>query len=242
MQRPGRLPVAPLGKEPKELRHEIVSSLEERNRSVRTLRGLASVRLGGKVFGRRREAAIVLKRPGSLRLEGLGEFGSGGVEWVVSGGEILVIWGDENRYLKGLASRDEMERMLAVSLDPEETVLLLAGAVPVEEEGKYLLKKRPKGTFLLRGEEGKVIVEKKGPRYLPVQFTAFDIDGSRDYTVDLSDYAETEGIWFPRRFKARFFDPRSQVEIHFHEVDLNRPIDEKLFRLKIPDDATPADY
>lgn len=220
------------------LRHELVGSLRMRNRSIQAFKGLATVRYGSRLFGVRGEAAIVLRRPYQLRVDGLSEFGLYETQLVISNGDLLVHWPTKGRFFRGLAGPDSLKRYLAVPLNPEVAIDLLSGVVPLEDEEEYFLKSRRGGKeYLLKGRSGEMVITKNGSLYLPVRYTAWDVSGSRDYRVVYSDYTEVGGHWFPGRLVARFSE--AAIEIRFHTIELNPAIDGRLFELKVPDDAIP---
>ncbi len=221
-----------------ELRHQLVERFKEGNRSLKTMRGEATVRFGSSLFGSRGETAILIKRPHWLRVDGLSDFGLNGLQLVVSNGDLTIYWGSDNRYYRGLAGREQLARYLSFSLDPERMIDLLTGIIPLEDEADYTLKSRQKGKeVLLKGWASELLSVRKGSFYLPLRYTAYDVDGSKDYVVSYDDYKEEGGHWFPNRVVARFWDPRLRIEVRYRGVELNPEIDKTLFELKIPEDA-----
>lgn len=221
-------------KEDLELRHEILSQLRLHNASTQSLRGLATIRYG-KMFGSKGNAAILIKRPYFLRIDGLGEFGLSNYQILISRGDLVIYWPPANRYVKKIAGSDELGHYLSVYLGAEETIDLLSGAVPLEEEADYRLKRSKNGKELIlkSGRQELVVVEREGT-YLPVQLTTFDIGGSKSYRVNYEEYQDS----FPTLIKARFWNPGRRVEIQFQETEINPKLGPSLFKLEIPDDAT----
>lgn len=222
----------------RELRRELVGTLKARNDRIRSLRGLATVRYGSRLFGARGETAILTRLPSDLRIDGLSEFGLYDTQLVSSGGQLTIYWAGDNHFYRGLASREQFARYLSVSLNPEEAIFLLAGKIPLEGEEDYVLETRKKGRALtLRGRKSDIELERRETAYFPVRFTAYDVDGSHDYVVAYDDFQELAGTWFPNRLVARFHEPSLKIEVHYRGVEINPPIDKGLFQLKIPDDA-----
>jgi outer membrane lipoprotein-sorting protein len=235
-ERPGRREAA----FSKELCHEIFESLKTRNLAVKSFRGLAEVRYGSRLFGSRGETAILIKIPSDLRIDGLSEFGLHDSQLVSSKGDLVIYWAGDNHYYRGLATREQFARYLNVSLEPERAILLISGMIPLEEEEDYILETRKKGKlFVMRGRSSEVEIVQKDSSYLPTRYTAYDINGSRDYLVSYDDFRETGGYWFPNQLLARFWDPSLKIEIRYRGVEINPPIDQNLFKLKIPGDAIP---
>ena len=226
----------------RDLRHDIFSSLQRRNDAVRSLRGFANVRYGssifGGVFGARGETTFAVKRPYHLRIDSLSDFGLYNSQIAIVRGDLTILWPGDNSYYRRLADSRAMERYLMIDLNPEQAIEILLGRVPMEDEEEYGVRELKKGRrFLLQGEHGEVIVESKDGPYLPVQYTAYDTDGLMKYRIDYSDYRRERDVLFAGHLLVRFFDPRSRIEIFYNEVEINPTLEDKLFEIKLPNDA-----
>lgn len=220
------------------LRHEVISSLRGRNDAIRSLRGFADVRYGSSVFGARGETAFAIQKPYRLRIDGLSDFGLYNSQLVLAHGDLVILWPAENSYYRGLATPEAMHRYLLVNLRPEVAIEILLGVVPLEDEEDYGVRKIRKGEgIFLMGRRGEMTVELREGAYLPVQYTAYDVDGSNQYRLHYSDYRREGDVWFAGRLQAKFTSPRSRIEILYKEVEINPAIDKTLFEIKIPDGA-----
>ncbi len=218
-----------------ELRHEIISQLASRNASTRSLRVLATIRYGSKIFGSKGTAAILIKRPYSLRIDGLSEFGLLNYQILISRGNLLIYWPPMNYYAESVASADELGHYLSVYLGAEEAIDLLSGVVPLEEEASYMLKgQKNRKEFILKSDHQELVVIEREGTYLPAQVTAFDVGGSKAYRVNYEGYKDS----LPSLLKARFWSPGRHLEVRLEEAEINPELNPSLFKLKIPDDAT----
>jgi hypothetical protein len=224
----------------------ILASLRSHNAAIAGLRGLATIRFGGALFGARGETSFAAKRPGWLRVDALSDFGGFLSQIALRGGDLTIFWPNEGSYYRGRADAETMARYLRVRAKPEEAVDLLLGIVPLADEGSYVIKGFGNGKgqgerYLLKSPAGELSVESCGGNcegYRPLRYMAFRGKG-RDYVVDYSDYGDASpGV--PARIEARFFDPASRIRVEYRDLEVNPKLDGKLFELKIPDDATPV--
>ncbi len=235
------LPEKPLRKADsfsKEFRHLVLESLRTRNREIKTFRAFATARYGSKLFNTRGNLVVLIKSPYYLRIDSLSPVGLYDSQVVISRGDLTIYWSGENRYFRGLATPDALARYLSVALDPEAMIQLVAGGVPVEDDDNYTLRTRKAGEeMVLRSERGELVVTRREETFLPLRYTAFDIDGRRRYFVEFGGYEKSGTRWSPRRLLASFWDPRARLEINYQEMEINPLVEDRLFQLKIPDDA-----
>lgn len=233
-----------------ELRDGLLSGLRKRNERVQSLKGSGRIHFGASGKGRPIEAAVILKRPYSLRIDFLSEGGASLFQLAAFQGDLWVYWPGKNTYFHGLASSEDLGRFLSVSLRPELAILLMSGVIPLEEEGRYTLLERPLegeegGEYVLESERGEIVLEKRGDDYLPLQYTALDLGGDKDYRVTYGDYRMQKGHWFPHRMDFRFWGRsfvsqgarKMNVQVIYRDSEINSSVDTKLFRIRIPEDA-----
>lgn len=229
---------------PGPLRSEIVASLVARNAALNALRGEATVRYGGKVFGARGETAFALSRPGRLRIDGLAEFGVYSSQLALSGNALTILWPSDNRYFSGAASPEAFARYVLIGLPSETIVNILAGAMPVRADDPGLrVAAKGRGVFIVRGERVESVVEARGSDYVPLRYTVTDLDGAPIYQVNFAEYEKSDGTpWFANKMTARFWDngpsrTKARIEVTFKDLEINPKLDDKLFELKVPKDA-----
>lgn len=229
---------------PEPLRSEIVASLVARNATVNALRGEATVRYGGKVFGARGETAFALKRPARLRIDGLAEFGVSSSRMAVNGRALTILWPADNLYFDGDASPEAFARYVLIGLPAETIVNILAEVVPVRADDPGLrVASKGTGVFGVRGDRVEALVEARGGDYLPSSYTVTDEDGAPIYRVSFSGYEKTgDRPWFANKMSARFWEngpsrTKARIEVTYKDLEFNPKLDDKLFELKVPKDA-----
>lgn len=227
------------------LRDRMVASLVQRNEAVRSLRGEATVRYGGKVFGLRGETAFALTKPDRLRIDGLAEFGVYSSQLALKGDALTILWPTDQLYFSGEAAPETFGRYLLIGL-PSETVLnILAGAVPLRGDDPELrVVSKGRNFFAIYGTRLEVLVDERGGALRPVSYTVTDSQGAPVYRVAFEYDPQAEGE-FPRKLSARFWEngpsrTKARVEIEYKDVEINPKLEDKLFTLKIPKDAEPV--
>src|SRR5579885_1884638 len=91
------------------LRHEAFVAIRSRNESLRSLKGLATVRYGSKLFGVKGDTAFAMEKPGDLRIDALSDFGTFASQVIFSRGRLLILWPSQNHYFEGAADREAIE-------------------------------------------------------------------------------------------------------------------------------------
>jgi outer membrane lipoprotein-sorting protein len=214
---------------------EAAAALEAAEGAVRTLRGLADVRLArGGQQERFREAAV-LALPDKLRLETL-QFGGASALILAADGDHLAIYSLATKeFAHGRASAGAVAALAGVAVEPRHLVRLLAGLPPlpfqsadprsrVEPEGAEFVAESAAGPFWQRlrldaggGVVGGELRTAAGPVF----------------TFRFEDARWVGGRAFPHRL--RLEQPGAGwVDVAYRSVELNPPVDDAIFSLAIP--------
>lgn len=224
-------------------RSRIVASIVARNAAVSSLRGQASVRYGGAVFGARGETAFALKKPSRLRIDGLAEFGLYSSQLALNGNDLTILWPGDNRYFTGPATPEAFARYLLIGLPPETILNILIGFVPVRADDPGLrVSAKGRNVYVVRGERVEALVEARGSDFVTLEYTVTDHADAPIYRVTFADYADHGGVRFADRLTARFWEngpsrTKARVEVDYKDVEINPRLDDKLFELKVSKDA-----
>ncbi len=214
---------------------EAAAALEAAEAGVRTLRGLADVRLerGGRQE-RFREAAV-LALPDKLRLETL-QFGGATALIVAANGDRLAIYSlATNEFAHGRASAAALAALTGVAVEPRHLLRLLAGLPPlafqgadprsrVESDGAAFVAESAAGPFWQRlrldaggGVAGGELRTAAGPVF----------------TFGFDDVRPVGGRAFPHRLHLE--QPGvGRVDVAYRSVELNPPVDAAVFTLPVP--------
>lgn len=214
---------------------EAAIALEATQASLRTLRGLADVRLerGGESH-RFREAAV-LALPDKLRLETL-QFGGATAVIVAVNGERLAIYSLASReFASGRPSARALEGLAGVAVEPRHLLRLLAGLPPLPFQAADPRSRiAPEGAgFLAESVEGAF-----------AQHLRLDAGGSVAGGELRTAAGPILAFWFedPRQVGAGAFPYRvrleqpggARVEVAYRNVELNPSVDDGVFTLQVP--------
>ncbi len=221
-----------------DLRREILTDLRGREREMQSLKTMATVRYGSRIFGVHGETAIVVKRPFYMRLDGISDFGQYDSQVSLTRGDLTIYWSGEDLYYKGLASPDSLGRFLQVTLLPEAALDLVMGLVPLEDEAEYRVRQGKKeGTWILTGQRGEITAGRENGRFVPYAYAGLGVNGKREAFFEFMDYRTEGRSLFSHRRRIRFLHPSSKLEVDFHGVELNPKVRESVFELSIPSHA-----
>jgi outer membrane lipoprotein-sorting protein len=216
---------------------EVVAALAAGETAVRTVRGLADVRLQrGEETQRLREAAV-LSLPDKLRMETL-QFGGFTALVVASNGEELQVYSPTTReFARGRASARALAGLTGgVAVEPAHLVRLLAGLAPLPFPAAD-----PRSRLEPDGE-GFVAESVAGPY---TQRLALDGAGTllraelRDATgplfqAYLQEHRQIGGRPFP--YRVRLERPGvGAIEVVYQSVELNGLVDPAIFTLALPE-------
>jgi len=214
---------------------EAAAALEAAEGAVRTLRGLADVRLERAGQQERFREAAVLALPDKLRLETL-QFGGASALILAADGDRLAIYSLATReFAHGRASAGAVAALAGVAVEPRHLVRLLAGLPPlpfesadprsrVEPDGAEFVAESAAGPFWQRlrldaggGVAGGELRTAAGPVF----------------TFRFEDPRWVGGRAFPHRLHLE--QPGAGwVDLAYRSVELNPPVEGGIFSLAIP--------
>lgn len=200
---------------------------------IRAIRGLTELELAHGSHRQQFKQIIIFSRPDRLRVEMFATALKQLVTLVVVRGEQLEGYDvSEKKLYRGRLSRENMRKLIAIPLLPEELVLWICGKVPRETELKEV-RMSPDGSrtyaSLTLGElEFRLLRENNKLQTLSIE------EGSS--TVLKSDY-ESQGGSCPT--EVRFQIPEHDVQgvIRLINIELNGTPREELFTVKAPSNA-----
>jgi hypothetical protein len=205
---------------------EIYQQLWKHNQAVRTMKGAAMLRMSRGVFSRAAEEYIVVQRPEQLRIDSYTVFGQLLYQIIYSKGVLYIYDAQAGAARSSDDVRQLLNDELSINMEPADMLLLLSGGLPLESPDNYLAV-RQSSHILLRGLTSQILFDPVNGR--PLSYMA-QIPGGGLYKTEFSDYREIEGFAFPYRVKVTRSDVRIGLDIEYSGVELNDPIDPKLFR------------
>lgn len=228
----GLPPVVPIPKD------QVASVLGEREGAIRSVKGLAKVRVVRRGEARTLEEAALISPPNHLRLETLA-FGGAPVAILVMDGEVLALHAlSRKEFIVAPARRHALEALSGLPVQPGQLLRLLAGLPPLE----------------VRPADPRLLVQAEGPGYAvdsvegryrqELSVTGGGtIAAGKLWEVDqllltfrFDDLRETGGVPFPHRILVEVPGEAASVQVTYQSVQLNAPIPPEMFRLERPTD------
>lgn len=206
--------------------------LEERDRALQSLRGLA--RITYRAAGQRRafNAAVLVRRPHRLRLEAFSLVGAALI-LTVDDDEFTGFLPSEARFYRARTSRQNLFRATELLLELEEMVALMMGLPPVRSEGAW----RADGLVLRRTRAGggTDVLTFDAEVRAPVRWQRFGPSGKPSYVATFEDFADTAAGPFPLKITLETPPLRRSYEIRYDEPELNVTLPESHFVQELPE-------
>ena len=224
---------------------ELYSNILLQSRKVKSLKGLAKIRIQSEDRRNRLEAVIACDRKGRLRFEVLDFLGHVVFLALIRDDGFFAYSVSENRYLAEPAEGGALREILGVSLKARELIdLILGSPFFVALESPKLSVEKDRTAILLsavqedRGFHYRIRVDRQGR---PVQSVLFRKPGNgvhaRGLQVDFGHYRQVGDLDFPFRIRVAETPGKESFEIAYQEIVLNEDLQADLFRFVPPEDA-----
>lgn len=213
---------------------ELLARLMQRNARLESLRSLAKIsyRVGQQKGGF--QGAIVVGRPDRFRLEAFSMFGTALVV-TVDADAVTGFYPGENRFYRGVSSKENLFRYTQVLLDLKELTSLLMGMPPVVANARWevtqnIVQRRLPGGSL-------DVVELISETGVPVRWERFDRSGALQFSAVFQEFSNTSAGPFPLKISFVVPDLERLVEIRYDEPEINAKLPDSLFVQNMPDTA-----
>lgn len=180
---------------------------------------------------------VALSRPTFLHLEPLDFFGRPQAVLVVNGEQFGLYQAQENRFYRGPSSPQNVSRFLPIALPAPELVQVMLGGVPrIPHERAELRSDEKCACYVLTLFKGDItqVLHVHPSRY---RITRSRVHGVNAYDLDLSDFEETGGVWFPKKVTLTAAAARIEVQLRYSDVTLNEAPDLTMFDPAPPEGA-----
>lgn len=219
---------------------DIIRSLEENLGKVRSLKGMASVKIVHNDKNTSAKEVLVVKKPSQVRAETIGLFGNPVFVLVMDGPAFSIHKPAENIFFKGNISSHEMQLPFPLNeLGAEELANILLGGTSLikynssdirfsEDEKAYILTLGSPDGF----KKQAITIDARN-----LQLTRSDItDGERGTVVSFTfgKYQDVGNLSFPKEIKGQFLDKADTLEISYDDIELNTEVADELFVLTPP--------
>ena len=224
-------PPAPQLPAPQWQSNQLLESMAQRQEQFRSLRALAQVDYAGPEGKHGFQEAVVVQRPDQLRLETLSLLGTILIV-TANGSEIVGYHPREGVFVRGAATKENLQRYTQIPLNLEEITMLLMGLPPVEASAPW----KQQGnalTFSSNGSERDVLLfESQQP--VPTVWQRLNERGEVELAARFSNYVMTPAGLFPTQITFESNMQKKKLEIRYQEPDLNTAIQAELFSQQKP--------
>ncbi|MGH7797448.1 MAG: DUF4292 domain-containing protein [Candidatus Binatia bacterium] len=210
---------------------QLIESIKQRNENFRSLRALAQVDYTGPEGKQGFQEAVIVQRPDRLRLETLTFLGTILIV-TANDKEIIGYHPREGVFVRGRATKENLQRYTQIPLELEEITMLLMGLPPVEASAPW----KQEGNTLIFSSNGlaRDVVAFDYQQPVPARWQRFNDSGDVQLTAHFSDYVGTPAGLFPTRIVFESNTQKKKLEIRYKDPELNATITSDLFSQQKP--------
>lgn len=212
--------------------------LAARDRDLRSVRALATVRYSSARERAKLREVVVVEKPDRLRLEMLSPFGL--ALQIASDGTELRAWhSGEKTFYRGRVNAENLLRFTRFALDLKEIVDILRGIPPLPPTSlpADLVREEPTGLWRLslRGSGANLAnVWFDGSSLLPVRAEEIEPDGSRRFLVEFAHYRDLGATSLPFSIVVTLPLEGATIDLLYEDVAVNVPVPPELFSFERP--------
>lgn len=200
---------------------QLTRALAERDKSLESMQTRAVMEYTAGDQHLKAKEDITVRRPNCLRVDAMSPFGVALV-LAAQGGDVAIFEPGKNRFMRGAATADTLDKYVRIPMAPADAVGLLMGLAPHGFAAGSAADSVANDGPMLVAEYGSAGADRRqlgfaDGRLVMVRDTA--ADGRVRYEVRYSDYHDIGGLTFPYVVDANF--PMAQSRVTFRYV---RPI------------------
>lgn len=215
---------------------ELLQRLQTEDSKLSTLQAVGSLRWTRQGEKQSVDHALILSRPGKLRLDALSPMGPSLLSLSINKGVAEVFVPGEARALRGAASEKIMERLFALPMKVEEVLSVLCGRPPLCSPASARTKAEA-GVWILELDCHSGIHEqlRVDPMHAdPLGMVVLSSSGQVLLNISWSDYQKVENLRLPAQIRADLPSKETRLELRLRELNPNLAIPEERFHLEIP--------
>lgn len=233
----GCTPKAVVSPTPVPSAQELLQRLQAEDSRINTLQAVGSLKWARHGERQSVDQAMVLSRPGNLRLEALSPMGPSLLSLSITKGVAEVYVPGEGRALRGAASEKIMERLFSLPMKVEEVLGVLCGRPPLCSPASVQAKVEG-GVWILEldcQDSGLHEQLRLDPVHGdPLGMVLLSASGQVLANISWSGFQKVKDIRLPTEIRAELPAKASRLELRLKELDPNLFIPEERFRLEIP--------
>jgi hypothetical protein len=190
------------------------------------------------------KAALLMKRPASLRLESIPLLGPPDFFLAMDGRELRAFLPGKGIFYTGRATAWSISRFLSLALPPEAIVSLLTGHPPAEQENASTLWRGEQEEGLYRIDQIQAVrkvrslwIDPDGDRLIRIQVYAGG-DSPLSYAAEFEEHVRVGNAFLPQRLKIT--GEGLSFALRYTEIRLLEDEDAAAFILPVPEGVIPT--
>lgn len=223
----------------------LLKTLHERNSRRQSLQALGRVTVLGPEGRVRLKTVLVAQRPRSFRVETLSPFEQP-IDVMTSDGQQLWLL-SKGRLFEGVASTENVSRILSLPLTAEELVELLLGGAPIARSYKPIAISPDKLGWHLELEgpdqtQGELWVEPDSFKIVKAELR--DTQGQLRIRTTFEEFrrAEDNGPDLPQKIYAEVPANKLKIQIRLKDAELGKTVETSIFRLAAGEGQIPEPF
>jgi outer membrane lipoprotein-sorting protein len=209
---------------------QLRDALAQRREKFQSLRALANVDYSGPDGKNGFQEAVLIQRPDRLRLETLSMLGAILVV-TVNNKEIIGYHPREGVYVRGQASKANLQKYTQIPLELDEMTALLLGLPPADTKTPSELNGN---SLIFSSSKRKDVVSFESKEAVPTKWQRMDGSGRVELSASFADYIQTPAGLFPSKILMESPQQKKRLEIRYREPELNVSIANDLFSQQKP--------
>ena len=219
----------------------ILTVLQERNRQIKSYKGIGRVNFSGPQ-AKYRARFVFAGKDQKLRFEILSIAGQPATSLAYDGDWLFLIQHAENRFYQKKSLSGDLRQLITIPLTIRELIALLAGRAPLIEHGDAVLKQEriSQGYILVLyapwPQRDQELVYLDSDRITVRKYERFDGSGKLIYAAEIKKYDRYGDYWIPQQIE--YVDANHhRLLMNIEKYWPNAATDASLFVLKKPDTA-----
>ncbi|MBI4640536.1 MAG: DUF4292 domain-containing protein [Candidatus Tectomicrobia bacterium] len=221
----------------------ILEQLTTRQQAFQDLSAVANIFIDSMGSIYHLKEAFLLKDKSKIRVEDLPVFGLPTMHLTSDGDTFSIYYPGQRKYIRGIASRENIFKLVSFDLKVSEIVRLLAGDILLSwgfPAAKLTYLPQAK-TYLLE------LLSTSGDRYqqiwidpatlLPTYSQVYDELRSLTLRITYSNYKSVDGYLLPFTIEIIMPLKNTEIKIEYESVKFNKGVSEEMFTLAVPQGA-----
>jgi outer membrane lipoprotein-sorting protein len=204
---------------------QLRDALAQRREKFQSIKTLARVDYSGPEGKNGFQEAVLVQRPDRLRLETLTMLGAILVV-TVNDKEIVGYHPREGVYVRGRASKGNLQKYTQIPLELDEVTALLLGLPPVDAKAPSELNEN---SLIFASGRGKDVVSFELKEAVPTKWQRMDNGGRVELSASFGDYIQTPAGFFPSRILIESPPQKKRLELRYEQPELNVSLSNDLF-------------